>query len=335
MGILVTGGAGYIGSHTCVDLLETGYEVIVADNLINSKREALNRVEEITGRKLRFYEVDIADKPSTEIIFRENSIEGVIHFAALKSVGESVSQPLMYYGNNISATLTLLELMEKYDVTKFVFSSSATVYGDPASVPISEDFPLKAVNPYGNTKIIVEDILKDLCKANNRFKAALLRYFNPVGAHPSGRIGEEPRGIPNNLMPYITQIAVGRLDQLQVFGNDYDTVDGTGVRDYIHVEDLAHGHILALAKLDEIEGCEIYNLGTGKGVSVLEMIRAFEKASGKTIPYKIAGRREGDVAACYADPEKARRELGFTCEKNLDDMCRDSWRWQTQNPNGY
>lgn len=336
MKVLVTGGAGYIGTHTCVELLEAGFEVIVADNLCNSKETAIERVEKITGKKVKFYKVDILDKAALEQVFIENKPDSVIHFAGLKAVGESVSIPLKYYHNNITGTLILCELMEKYQVKNLVFSSSATVYGDPASVPIAEEFPLSVTNPYGRTKLMIEEILKDLHVADASWNIALLRYFNPIGAHESGTIGEDPNGIPNNLVPYITQVAVGKLKEVNVFGDDYNTVDGTGVRDYIHVVDLAKGHIKALEKLSrEHVGVREYNLGTGNGYSVLQVIKAFSEACGKDIPYKIAGRRPGDIAACYAKPDRAKNELEWTAEKGLPEMCVDSWRWQSQNPEGY
>ncbi|WP_024833054.1 UDP-glucose 4-epimerase GalE [Ruminiclostridium josui] len=336
MKVLVTGGAGYIGTHTCVELLEAGFEVIVVDNLCNSKETAIERVEKITGKKVKFYKVDILDKEALEQVFIRNKPDSVIHFAGLKAVGESVSIPLKYYHNNITGTLILCELMEKYQVKNLVFSSSATVYGDPASVPIAEEFPLSVTNPYGRTKLMIEEILKDLHTADETWNIALLRYFNPIGAHESGSIGEDPNGIPNNLVPYITQVAVGKLKEVNVFGDDYDTVDGTGVRDYIHVVDLAKGHIKALEKLSrEHVGVREYNLGTGNGYSVLQVIKAFSEACGKEIPYRIVGRRPGDIAECYAKPDRAKNELGWTAEKGLKEMCADSWRWQSQNPEGY
>lgn len=336
MTVLVTGGAGYIGSHTCVELLEAGYEVIVVDNLCNSKDIALDRVMQITGKSIKFYQIDLLDKDSLEKIFISEKIDSVIHFAGLKAVGESVSIPLKYYHNNLTGTFILCELMQKYGVRNLVFSSSATVYGDPASVPISEEFPLSATNPYGRTKLMIEDILRDLYVSDETWNIAILRYFNPVGAHSSGLIGEDPNGIPNNLVPYISQVAVGKLKQLSVYGNDYNTLDGTGVRDYIHVVDLAKGHIKALQKLarDHV-GVREYNLGTGHGYSVLQMIEAFANASGKQISYKIVERRPGDIAACYAKPDRAKNELGWEAEKDLVDMCVDSWRWQSTNPQGY
>lgn len=335
MAILVTGGAGYIGSHTCVELLSAGYEIIVLDNYSNSKPESLERVKEITGKDFTFYEVDLLNRSGLEEVFSNHSIDAVIHFAGLKAVGESVSIPLYYYHNNITGTLILCDVMKQYRVKNLVFSSSATVYGMPDRVPISEDFPLSATNPYGRTKLMIEEILRDLFVADNSWSIALLRYFNPIGAHESGRIGEDPSGIPNNLMPYITQVAVGKLKELQVFGNDYPTVDGSGVRDYIHVVDLALGHLKALERVLSAQGVDAFNLGTGTGYSVLEIVAAFEKAAGVNIPYKIVERRPGDVAVCYADPSKAKNELGWTAEKGIEDMCKDSWRWQEKNPNGY
>jgi len=335
MAILVTGGAGYIGSHTCVELLNAGYEVIVVDNLINSSQKALERVQEITGKKLTFYKVDLLDKAALDNIFQKENIESVIHFAGLKAVGESVSMPLEYYHNNITGTIMLCQVMQKYGVKDIVFSSSATVYGNPETVPIKEDFPLSATNPYGRTKLIIENLLKDLYVSDNSWNIIMLRYFNPIGADKSGRIGEDPKNIPNNLMPYITQVAVGKLEYLGVFGNDYDTHDGTGVRDYIHVTDLATGHLKALEKLNEKPGVLVYNLGTGKGYSVLDMVKNFEKVSGRTIKYKILPRRPGDIAICYADPSKAKLELGWETIRDIDEMCEDSWRWQKNNPNGY
>jgi len=335
MNILVTGGAGYIGSHTVVELLNEDQNVIVVDNLSNSKRAALDRVEDITGKSLTFYETDLLDKNELDDIFGRHDIDAVIHFAGYKAVGESVSKPLSYYHNNITGTLYLCEVMEKHGVSNIVFSSSATVYGDPDTVPIKEDFPLSATNPYGRTKLFIEEILRDLHIANESWNVALLRYFNPVGAHESGRIGEDPNDIPNNLMPYITQVAVGKLDELSVFGDDYPTHDGTGVRDYIHVVDLAVGHLKALDKLEQNPGVVTYNLGTGQGYSVLDVVEAFEEASGQDVPYKITDRRPGDIASCYADPSKAEEELGWNAERDIVDMCKDSWRWQSQNPEGY
>ena len=335
MAILVTGGAGYIGSHTVVELLQNGYEVVVVDNLSNSKPEALKRVKEITGKDFKFYKVDLLDRDGLEQVFKEDKLEAVIHFAGLKAVGESVSIPLKYYYNNITGTLILCELMQKYGVKKIVFSSSATVYGMKNKSPLTEDMPLSTTNPYGSTKLMIEQILRDVYVSDNSWSIALLRYFNPIGAHESGRIGEDPNGIPNNLMPYITQVAVGKREKLSIFGNDYDTHDGTGVRDYIHVVDLAKGHLKALEKVMKTEGVEAYNLGTGVGYSVLDVVKNFEKATGQHIPYVIVGRRPGDVAECYADPSKAERELGWKAEKTLEDMCRDSWNWQKNNPAGY
>ena len=336
MAILVTGGAGYIGSHTCVELLNAGYEVVVVDNLVNSSKESLKRVEEITGKSLRFYEVDLLNRKALTNVFKENNIDAVIHFAGLKAVGESVYKPLEYYHNNITGTLILCEVMREFGVEKIVFSSSATVYGDPKVVPITEDAPLGVItNPYGRTKGMLEQILTDLHTANDKFSVMLLRYFNPIGAHESGRIGENPKGIPNNLLPYITQVAVGKLVCLGVFGNDYDTKDGTCVRDYIHVVDLANGHVKAVERLEKKDGVFICNLGTGKGYSVLEIIHAFEQACGKTLPYVIDGRRAGDIATCYSSPEKAEKELHWKAERGIEEMCADAWRWQSQNPNGY
>lgn len=335
MNILVTGGAGYIGSHTAVELLNEGYEVIIADNLCNSSSVVIDRIKEITGKQVKFYDIDTRDQEKLRKIFEENKIDAVIHFAALKAVGESVQKPLDYYNNNLVNTITVLELMREFNVDKFVFSSSATVYGSPKSCPIKEDFPLSTTNPYGNTKLMIEDILRDICKVNKDFNVAILRYFNPIGAHESGKIGEEPNGIPNNLMPYITKVAIGQLKELSVFGDDYDTPDGTGVRDYIHVVDLAVGHVRALEKLNQNPGLVTYNLGTGRGYSVLDLVKAFEKASGVKIPYKIVGRRAGDIAMCYADPTKAERDLGWVAKYDIDKMCRDSWNWQSKNPNGY
>lgn len=335
MSILVTGGAGYIGSHTCVRLLDAGHQITVIDNLCNSNTEAIRRIRKITGRDFRFYEEDLRSEKALDDIFRENEIDSVIHFAGLKAVGESVAQPLRYYENNLTSTLNLLRVMDKYNVKRLVFSSSATVYGDPHTVPITEDFPLSATNPYGMTKLMIENILKDLYRANKGWGIALLRYFNPVGAHESGLIGEDPSGIPNNLMPYIAQVAIGKLEKLRVFGNDYPTKDGTGVRDYIHVVDLADGHLSALRKLNEKSGLLIYNLGTGVGYSVLEMVKAFSEASGRPVPYEITARRPGDIAACYADPGKAEKELNWKAKRDLAEMCRDTWNWQQKNPNGY
>jgi UDP-glucose 4-epimerase len=335
MAILVTGGAGYIGSHTCVELLNEGYDIVVIDSFINSKREALERVKDITGKDFPIYDVDLLHRKELEQVFQQHNIEAVIHFAGLKAVGESVEIPLHYYHNNLTGTIHLCKVMQEYGVKNIVFSSSATVYGMPERVPIAEDFPLQATNPYGRTKLMIEEILRDLYISDPDWSIALLRYFNPIGAHESGLIGEDPNGIPNNLMPYITQVAVGKLKELRVFGNDYPTVDGTGVRDYIHVVDLAKGHVKALEKVLQTTGVEAYNLGTGKGYSVLELVAAFEKVTGIKIPYKIVDRRPGDVAICYADPTKAKKELGWVAERGIEDMCRDAWRWQSQNPNGY
>ena len=335
MAVLVTGGAGYIGSHTVVQLLEDSREVVIVDDLSNSSPKVIDRIEAITGKRPKFYEVNILDEEKMEEIFKENKIDSVIHFAGFKAVGESVAKPLAYYTNNLTTTLIVLNLMKKYGVRNFVFSSSATVYGDPHTCPILETFPLSATNPYGRTKLMIEEMLVDICKADKELNVALLRYFNPVGAHESGTIGEEPNGIPNNLMPYITKVAVGKLEKLSVFGDDYNTPDGTGVRDYIHVVDLANGHLKALTKLETNPGLVIYNLGTGKGYSVLDMVKAFSKACGKDIPYVIAPRRPGDVAMCYADATKAKEELGWEAKYDLDRMCADSWRWQSNNPNGY
>ena len=335
MSVLVTGGAGYIGSHTTIELIEAGHEVIIVDDFSNSNPVVIERIEELSGKKVKFYEIDITDKEKLEAVFKENKIDSVIHFAAYKAVGESVEKPLEYYINNLTSTLVVLDLMREYGVKKFVFSSSATVYGDPVKNPILEDFDLSVTNPYGRTKLMIEDMLRDICKADKSLDVVILRYFNPVGAHKSGRIGEEPNGIPNNLMPYITKVAIGSLKELNVFGDDYPTHDGTGVRDYIHVVDLARGHVKALDKLSENPGLVTYNLGTGNGYSVLDLVKAFSKASNREIPYKIVERRAGDIAMCYADPSKAEKELGWKAEYGIDDMCQDSWRWQSQNPNGY
>jgi len=335
MKILVTGGAGYIGSHTCLELLQAGHEVVVVDNLSNSKEESLKRIQEISGKSLEFHRVDLLDREALDRVFAGADIDAVIHFAGLKAVGESVKIPLSYYHNNITGTLILCELMGKYGVKNLVFSSSATVYGDPATVPITEDFPLGSTNPYGRTKLMIEEILRDWQASDSSLNIALLRYFNPIGAHKSGRIGEDPNGIPNNLIPFISQVAVGKLPQLRVFGNDYPTQDGTGVRDYIHVVDLAIGHLRALEKLTSNPGVVTYNLGTGRGYSVLEMAAAFEKACGKKIPYEIVERRPGDIAECYADPTLANQELGWSADREVEEMCADSWRWQSRNPEGY
>lgn len=335
MTILVTGGAGYIGSHTLVELLNENHDVVVIDNLCNASLVSLERVEQLTGKKVPFYQVDIRDTEGLEQVFSKYNVSSVIHFAGLKAVGESNEMPLHYYDNNISGTVNLCQVMAKHQVKNIVFSSSATVYGDPASVPIKEDFPTSATNPYGRSKLFIEEILTDLYKSDNSWNIINLRYFNPVGAHESGIMGEDPNGIPNNLMPFVAQVAVGKLAQLSVFGDDYDTPDGTGVRDYIHVVDLAKGHVKAVDKLSQNPGVATYNLGTGQGYSVLEMVAAFEKASGKAVSYKVAPRRAGDIAQCYADPAYAKQELGWQAEKNIEDMTADGWRWQSNNPNGY
>ena len=335
MKILVTGGAGYIGSHTCIELLNNNYDVVVIDNLCNSSKESLNRVKTITGKEVTFYEQNILDESALANIFSEHDIDAVIHFAGLKAVGESVEKPLEYYQTNLTGTLVLFKVMRDFNVKNFVFSSSATVYGDPHTVPITEEFPLSATNPYGRSKLIIEEISHDLFVADSSWNIALLRYFNPVGAHKSGLIGEDPNGIPNNLIPYISQVAVGKREILSVFGGDYDTPDGTGVRDYIHVVDLARGHIKALEKLTSNPGLVIYNLGTGQGYSVLEMIRAIEKASHRKVPYQIVARRPGDIATCFADPAFALQEIGWKAEYGLDEMAEDTWRWQSNNPDGY
>ncbi len=336
MSLLVTGGAGYIGSHTVVELLDAGYDVVVLDNLSNSSYKAIERVKEITGKKVRFYEADMLDAQALDMIFAEEDIEGVIHFAGLKAVGESVYEPWLYYHNNVSGTLNLTRMMAERGCKKIIFSSSATVYGDPEEIPITEECPKGfCTNPYGWTKWMIEQILTDLHTADPEWSVVLLRYFNPIGAHASGMIGEDPKGIPNNLLPYVSQVAVGRLEKLGVFGNDYPTPDGTGVRDYIHVVDLAKGHVKALQKFDDKPEVSVYNLGTGQGYSVLEVVDAFEKASGQKIPYEIKERRAGDIATCYADSTKAKNELGWVAEKGIEEMCADAWRWQSQNPNGY
>ena len=335
MTILVTGGAGYIGSHTAVELLQSGYDIVIVDNFCNSHPEVLNRIQSLTGKTPAFYDADVRDAAALTHIFQRHEIKSVIHFAGLKAVGESTRLPLKYYQNNIAATLTLCEVMQQHDVFDLVFSSSATVYGDPHTVPINESFPLSATNPYGRSKLMVEEILRDVAKADPRWGIVLLRYFNPVGAHPSGTMGEDPNGIPNNLLPFISQVAIGRLPQLAVFGNDYSTLDGTGVRDYIHVVDLAIGHIKAIERIKRERGVLTYNLGTGQGYSVLEMIQAFEKASGKQISHQIMDRRPGDIAECWADPAYAANDLGWKAERGLQDMMQDTWRWQSQNPNGY
>lgn len=334
MAVLVTGGAGYIGSHTCVELLNAGEEIIILDNFVNSKPEALNRIKAITGKDFRFYEADLLNKEAIDKIFNENSIDAVIHFAGLKAVGESVMQPMRYYHNNITGTLNLCDVMQAHNVKKMVFSSSATVYGTPKTVPIDETFPLSTTNPYGSTKLMIEQILRDIYTADHNWSIALLRYFNPIGAHKSGLIGEDPNGIPNNLMPYIAQVAIGKLECLGVFGNDYPTHDGTGVRDYIHVVDLSLGHLKALAKIRKDKGVDAYNLGTGKGYSVLDVVAAFEKASGQKVKYQIKPRRPGDIAECYANPEKAKKILGWEAKYGIEEMCRDAWNFTQKNPQG-
>ena len=336
MRILVTGGAGYIGSHTCVELLNAGYEVVVVDNLYNSNEKALARVEEITGKKVTFYKDDICDKAAMDALFDKEQIDAVIHFAGLKAVGESVAKPLEYYQNNIAGTLTLCDSMRTHGVKNIIFSSSATVYGDPAMIPITEECPKGiCTNPYGWTKWMLEQILTDIQKADPEWNVILLRYFNPIGAHPSGKIGEDPKGIPNNLVPYVAQVAIGKRDCLGVFGDDYDTPDGTGIRDYIHVVDLAVAHVKAIQKLADKEGVSVYNIGTGNGYSVLDVVHAFEKACGHAIKYEIKPRRAGDIARCYCAPAKAAKELGWTAQYGIDEMCAHSWNWQSQNPNGY
>lgn len=335
MSILVTGGAGYIGSHTVVELLNSGHEVVIVDDFSNSKPEVLNRIKEITGKSFKFYEVNILDKEALEPVFKENDLEAVIHFAGYKAVGESVAEPLKYYHNNLTGTFVLCELMAQYNVKKIVFSSSATVYGMNNVSPLTENLPLSTTNPYGTTKMMIEQILQDVYASDNKWSIALLRYFNPIGAHESGRIGEDPNGIPNNLMPYITQVAVGKREHLSVFGDDYDTPDGTGVRDYIHVVDLAKGHLKAVNKVLETEQIEAYNLGTGVGYSVLDVVNNFEKATGQKVPYEIVDRRPGDIGTCFSDASKAAKELDWKAEFTLEEMCRDSWKWQENNPNGY
>jgi UDP-glucose 4-epimerase len=334
--ILITGGAGYIGSHTCVELLRAGHEIVVLDNLCNARKESLRRVTELTGKSFPFVEADVRDRAALDALFRAHEVDAVIHFAGLKAVGESVEKPLLYWDNNVCGSVTLLQTMAAAGVKTLVFSSSCTVYGDPASVPIREDSPIGAqTNPYGRSKLVIEQILTDLEKADPAWRIALLRYFNPVGAHASGRIGEDPRGIPNNLVPYVAQVAVGRREALNVFGDDYPTRDGTGIRDYLHVVDLAVAHVKAVEKLAEGPGVRVWNLGTGRGCSVLEVVRAFEKASGRAIPYRVVPRRPGDIAQTWADPSKAERELGWKALRGLDEMCVDSWRWQESNPNGF
>ena len=336
MSILITGGCGYIGSHTCIEMLKAGFDIVVLDNYYNAKPEALRRVKELAGRDFPFYECDIRDAEGLRKIFKAHDIEAVIHFAGLKAVGESVSKPLTYYDNNVSGTVVLCQVMAEAGCKRMVFSSSATVYGMNNPSPLREDMPTGAVtNPYGRTKYIIEEILRDTCVSDPAWSAVLLRYFNPIGAHESGMIGEDPRGIPNNLMPYITQVAIGRREKLSIYGNDYPTPDGTGVRDYIHVVDLAKGHVAAVKYVVSGQGCEVFNLGTGIGYSVLDMVHAFEKANGVKVPYQIVGRRPGDLPTCYADPAKSERVLGWKAEKNLEDMCRDSWNWQSKNPMGY
>ena len=335
MHVLVTGGAGYIGSHTCVELLQAEHDVTVVDNLVNSKEESLRRVQELAGRTLSFRRVDLLDRPALQAVFAEARVDAVIHFAGLKAVGESVTEPLRYYHNNITGTVVLCETMATHGVKNLVFSSSATVYGDPNTVPIREDFPVGATNPYGRSKLMIEEILRDVHGSDPAWNIALLRYFNPVGAHASGRIGEDPNGIPNNLMPYISQVAVGKLERLSVFGDDYPTPDGTGVRDYIHVVDLALGHLAALDRLAADPGVVTYNLGAGRGYSVLEVVEAFQRASSRPVPYAVAPRRPGDIASCYAEPGLARQQLGWEAARGIDEMCRDAWRWQSQNPRGY
>lgn len=336
MKILVTGGAGYIGSHTCVELLNEGYDVVVVDNLYNSSEKALDRVQQITGKTLTFYHVDILDQPALDDVFEKEKVDAVIHFAGYKAVGESVAKPLEYYHNNMTGTFILCDTMRKHGVKNIIFSSSATVYGDPAIIPITEECPKKTpTNPYGQTKSMLEQVLMDLQKSDPQWNVILLRYFNPIGAHKSGLIGEDPKGIPNNLLPYVAQVAIGKLPCVGVFGNDYDTPDGTGVRDYIHVVDLAIGHVKALEKFKEEKATRIYNLGTGHGYSVLQVIDAFSKACGKQVPYQIKPRRPGDIATCYCDPAKAKAELGWVAQYGIEEMCADSWRWQSQNPKGY
>ncbi len=335
MSILITGGAGFIGSHTIVELLNAGKELVVLDNFCNSKPVVLDRIKEITGKDFKFYEADLLDYDAVDRIFEENKIESVIHFAGLKAVGESVQKPLLYYHNNLTGTFNLCEIMQKHGAKRIVFSSSATVYGKPESVPIREDFPLSTTNPYGETKLMIERILKDVHAADNEWSVSILRYFNPIGAHKSGLIGEDPKGIPNNLLPYVTQVAAGKREHLSVFGDDYNTHDGTGVRDYIHVVDLAIAHLKALDRAEKVTGVEYFNIGTGVGYSVLDIVKAYEKATGIKIPYVIAPRRPGDIDECYADPKKAYEMLGWKAQYNIEDMCRDSNNWQTKNPNGY
>ena len=336
MRILVTGGTGFIGSHTCIELINAGYDVVIADNLYNSKALVVDRIEELAGKRPVFYEVDVTDKAAMNELFDKEKIDAVIHFAGYKAVGESTRKPIEYYHNNIESTLVLCDVMRNHGVKKIVFSSSATVYGDPAFIPITEECPMgERTNPYGETKAMQERILTDIWRSDNEWQVMLLRYFNPIGAHASGRIGEDPKGIPSNLLPYVAQVATGKLEKVHVFGNDYDTPDGTGVRDYIHVVDLAKGHVAAIRGMETLPGVQIFNLGTGNGYSVLDIIRAFSKACGKDLPYVIDPRRPGDVATCYSDPTKAREVLGWVAEKNLEDMCADAWNWQSHNPNGY
>ena len=335
MAILITGGAGYIGSHTMVEFLTAGRELVVVDNFMNSKPESLRRVKELTGKDFKFYEVDLLHKDALERVFMENKIEACIHFAGLKAVGESCEKPLLYYHNNITGTLNLCELLSKYGAKRIVFSSSATVYGKPASVPITEDFPTSTTNPYGETKLMIERILKDLVSADPEWSVSVLRYFNPIGAHPSGRIGEDPQGIPNNLLPYVSQVATGRREFLSIFGDDYATHDGTGVRDYIHVVDLARAHLRAIERAEVTTGIDYFNIGTGVGYSVLDIVHAYEKATGAKVPYRIVARRPGDIDECYANPEKAARVLGWRAEYGLEEMCRHAYGWQTKNPRGY
>ena len=336
MRILVTGGTGFIGSHTCVELLDGGYEVVIADNLYNSKAMVVDRIEQITGKRPVFYPVDVADREALTVLFEKEQIDAVIHFAGYKAVGESTEKPIEYYRNNLGSTLTLCDVMRQHGCKKIVFSSSATVYGDPAFVPITEECPKGiTTNPYGETKSMQERILTDIWRADNEWRVMLLRYFNPIGAHESGLIGEDPKGIPNNLLPYVAQVASGKLEKVHVFGNDYDTPDGTGIRDYIHVVDLAKGHVKAIEGMKHLDGVNVFNLGTGNGYSVLDIIKAFSKACGRDLPYVIDPRRPGDIAVCYSDPTKAREVLGWVAEKNIEDMCRDGWRWQSRNPEGF
>ena len=335
MAILITGGAGYIGTHAMVEFLEAGKEIVCVDNFSNSKPEALERVRRITGKDFKFYKVDLLDRDALEQVFKENKIESCIHFAGLKAVGESCEKPLLYYHNNLTSTFILCDLLSKYGAKKIVFSSSATVYGKPASVPITEDFPTSTTNPYGETKLMIERILTDLYAADNEWSISILRYFNPIGAHKSGLIGEDPKGIPNNLLPYVAQVATGKRECLSVFGNDYNTHDGTGVRDYIHVVDLAKAHLKAIERAEKITGVEKFNVGTGEGYSVLDIVKAYEKTTGAKVNYKIVARRPGDIDECYADPKKAYEVLGWKAENTIEDMCRDSYRWQSNNPDGY